>query len=193
MIMYYVSCPRLKSSEEARGKIAGMKPRQHTEETPQTNDACVDICKTYACQIQLCLQKYQEQEKYCQIYIDQWKKCCDRVMHGGQASHEKGKKSWEEEYELRREDWKQSPGQSNTWFTKKKLMFLNQPHRNRKVFMKVKSYFSLDCTVKNSKGLEATRMNAANNCKFHSITFITSWFTTRANFLGHKHIQHNLY
>ena len=36
-------------------------------------------CTKQACAIQYCLQRYNHQEKYCQQYILDWKKCRDQA------------------------------------------------------------------------------------------------------------------
>mmetsp|Transcript_2491 Transcript_2491/g.2706 ORF Transcript_2491/g.2706 Transcript_2491/m.2706 type:complete len:88 (+) Transcript_2491:31-294(+) len=37
------------------------------------------LCQTQACKIQWCLQHRNHNEKFCQAYIDDWKKCIEKV------------------------------------------------------------------------------------------------------------------
>jgi hypothetical protein len=37
------------------------------------------LCTKQACAIQYCLNRYNHQEKYCKAFIDEWKKCKDKV------------------------------------------------------------------------------------------------------------------
>ena len=37
------------------------------------------LCTKQACAIQYCLNRYNHQEKYCKAFIDEWKRCRDKV------------------------------------------------------------------------------------------------------------------
>jgi hypothetical protein len=37
------------------------------------------LCTQQACAIQYCLNRYDHKEKYCKAFIDEWKKCRDKV------------------------------------------------------------------------------------------------------------------
>ena len=37
------------------------------------------LCTKQACAIQYCLNRYNHQEKYCKVFIDEWKRCKDMV------------------------------------------------------------------------------------------------------------------
>ena len=37
------------------------------------------LCTSEACAIQYCLNRFNHQEKYCKAFIDEWKRCRDKV------------------------------------------------------------------------------------------------------------------
>ena len=46
-------------------------------------------CGKQACAIQYCLQRYNHQEKYCQQFISDWKKCRDQARLAEAAAQAK--------------------------------------------------------------------------------------------------------
>lgn len=47
--------------------------------TSNAPDICIEACKRYACQIQMCLERFGQQEKYCDEAIARWITCCEEV------------------------------------------------------------------------------------------------------------------